>query len=142
MAKPANEWVNNYQSGVQNSQTKYEQGVRNPQASWSQGLVQSKSRMVSNFTQAMQGNRFDNAVNAVGDAGWAQKTIDKSANYAASATRAAQNYQAKVQEMHAIVETVQARVRSMPKDTHQQRMARMVANATGIMEETARRRGF
>lgn len=141
MAKPANLWQQNYAQGVGAAGQKYEQGVRNPKRSWSGELVNAKPKMVQNFTAAMQGQRFDQAVNNIGDAGWSQKTIDKAANYASAATRAAAAYGARVQEMHAVVETAQARVNAMPRNTHQDNMNRMVVNATTIKEEWARRNG-
>lgn len=141
MAKSLQVTLQRYERGIQGGQTAYEEGIRNPKRDWAGELTAAKNRMQTGFNTAMTDGTFDRGVANTGTQGWQQKAEAKAANYSQSAQRAVDAYRQQAGEMLAVVETAQARVDAMPRDTHQQRMSRMVANATIIKEEWQRRKG-
>jgi len=141
MAKSSAIILQRYERGIQNAGQAYREGVQNTSSSWSGGLLAAKDRMKMNYQKSIDSGKFERNVGKTGDSGWAQKTTAKASNYDNAASRAVEGYRARIGDITAVIQEVQAKVQSMPRATDADRIQRMVANANEMKAAWSRRNG-
>ena len=79
--KPQAAWSGNWAASAPRATTAYAEGVQQTTKPWASSLLRQKGVMATNWNAAINSPMYDNAVNAVGDAGWKSATVAKQGNY-------------------------------------------------------------
>lgn len=126
--KTPSQIVEKYKRGVSGAGADYAAGVSSPSRPWAESTVKGAERWQVGLQEAFAKGSFQKGVNAAGNGKWQQRasTVGKD-RYAASATVAAEAYQAKAGKIMEAANAAQQAVSNMPNDTYEARKAR--ANA-------------
>ena len=134
MAKSPQQIAEKYARRIAASQQDYEAGVRNPSKSWSDGYKSSVPRMVQGFQEAAANNKMQRGVDAVGDSGWQQRTLEVASRYSQSAQNAGQKYAQRANDIMGAAQAGQNAASQIAPTTFENRMQRTLANATAIRD--------
>jgi len=145
MAKDPQAVLQSYQSGVSGGSGKYATGVRASAADWEQQAKSdaSEQRYAAGVQRAVAQKTRQKALGAVSGAEWAAAAADVGASqYAASATRAATNYNKQLPDILTAGDAAKSAARQISGATMADRLQRSVAAATAVHRHWARKRGI
>lgn len=119
----------------------YREGVRRTTKKPMELAIRAIPKMVNNFLEAANDGTIEAGFASVSDADWKEKTATKGGDHYAKGVSDAKGKMLEFQQQFAPVrDAVAQQVSSMPSDTFEQRVARMVANAEGLHRFKFRKR--
>lgn len=133
MPKSREQVMNRYQRGMTGAGTAYREGVQNTDNSWAGNYIEAAPRMVEGIQRAVAENRPQNAVRALGDSGWREKTLAKADRFTASTTIAVANYGGVVDKVIAAGEAARRAAREIDGTTLEGRIAKVEAAVRATM---------
>lgn len=127
-ATVADRWV---QSAGQ-AQSRFTDGVQNTQLDPTALAVAQQNKLVSNFQQSVTSGRWARGLQRVGKAGWQSATVAKASNYGTGVNAAKSKYLEAIGPVLQVEAALQSQIRSMPKATIQDSIARSTAWQLGL----------
>ena len=127
MAKPANQWVDNWTSRAGAGQAAFSAGVQNTNVDVVGRAIAQQSVLVANFNQAVTSGKWARKLQERGTAGWKSATIAKASNYGTGIAAAKDKYAAAAAKLQPYVEQGQNMIASMPKGSLADSKARATA---------------
>ena len=97
--KTAQQAAANWANSAPRAATDWEAGVQGYNGDWAGATTRQQAVMSTNWNQSVSSGRWANGINAIGTAGWKQRTTSKSANYTTGFTAGAANQAAAAQKI-------------------------------------------
>lgn len=135
--------IEKYRRGIQNGGQNYTAGVRGQGQVWQDRASSDEAERAweAGVIAAANARRRQNAVRAVTAASWEEAAATVGAqNYAQSAQKAAERYEAQVDEVIAAGNAARSAAQALPGDNITQRLAKAQAAAIAIHRHWARQR--
>lgn len=128
----AAKWV----SRTSSAQQDYVNGVESTSKDPTQLAINNQSRLLTNFTAAINSGKWANRLRAVGKAGWQQAVADKANNFSTGVNAAQAKVAAAFAPLLQYENNLQQQVDAMPNVTDTDRENRMLAWVRGMRQYT------
>lgn len=133
--KTAQQAAQNWAASAGRAAADWATGVQNYSGDWAGATTRQQSVMQANLNNAINSGAWANGVNAVGTAGWKQRTVDKQSNFSTGFTAGAARQAAAAQKIMSALQNI---VPNLPaRGTYEQNKIR----STTLMDALHAQRG-
>ena len=139
----AQEWAEKQLRRAQAAADDWEKGVLNPRRDPIQAALQAAKKREENLRKSLDQHKWEKSMEKVSSDDWAQSVKNTgAAGYRRGVEAKAHKVVKAVQELQPLVDQVHKEIQSMPQDTEDQRIQRLLAAREKMIEVGKKRRGI